>query len=691
MSTLKRVSNRHLRRKIVNNTKLALSGLIDTVTLQNNTDNFCITSHPINPIYNLNENNEGRSEYSPLSENLIENNSLNYFVLRQRRHEYSQLKVDKAREDNFLETNKIGKDSWETNFLSALRNWAMENNVTHKCINDLIPLIKDRYPFLPNDARTILGTPTSNQTIKLHNGEMIYFGLANELSEKLKYGYVVSDLSPNNNDRPIVRLEVNVDGIPIYNSSSLEFWPILVRSKNLKNQTPFAVAIFCGRGKPDTIEMFLKEFVDECSIIFKNGIVSSNNEYGIEISFFTCDAPARAFLKQIKGHTSTFGCERCKIRSEYADKRRFYPSGVDFEQRKDVDFEADINDDSHIKGRSPLSHLKLGLVSMFVLDPMHLIFLGVMKRLLLLYWLEGKRPVKLSKSVVAKIDNHIKLMKKYITNDFSRKMRCLKDIKRWKATEFRFFLLYFGPVLLRSSVINNNFYKHFLLLHSSIFILSNENLVKKYIEIAKSSLIKFVKEGSEIYGKHFNVYNVHSLIHICEDVQLYGNLNKYSCFPFENYLGRLKRLIRGKNRPLQQINNRLKELLNNKVLSLDENINFKPFRIFDKNSNYFQCSKLQINNKMIISTSIPDNVVAVKRKIYIIKSIICIDDVYKCVARKFRYQENCYKYPLESSKLGIYYAWGEGDQGFIEISDISSKYISFPFKKGFYCVPILHH
>jgi hypothetical protein len=98
MSTLKRVSNRHLRRKIVNNTKLALSGLIDTVTLQNNTDNFCITSHPINPIYNLNENNEGRSEYSPLSENLIENNSLNYFVLRQRRHEYSQLKVDKARE-----------------------------------------------------------------------------------------------------------------------------------------------------------------------------------------------------------------------------------------------------------------------------------------------------------------------------------------------------------------------------------------------------------------------------------------------------------------------------------------------------------------------------------------------------------------------------------------------------------------
>lgn len=174
-------------------------------------------------------------------------------------------------------------------------------------------------------------------------------------------------------------------------------------------------------------------------------------------------------------------------------------------------------------------------------------------------------------------------------------------------------------------------------------------------------------------------------------MQLYGNLNKYSCFPFENYLGRLKRLIRGKNRPLQQINNRLKELLNNKVLSLDENINFKPFRIFDKNSNYFQCSKLQINNTMIISTSIPDNVVAVKSKIYIIKSIICIDDVYKCVARKFRYQENCYKYPLESSKLGIYYAWGEGDQGFIEISDISSKYISFPFKKGFYCVPILHH
>lgn len=545
MSTVKEVSNRHLRRKIAINTKLALTSL----TLQSNSALFP-THHTINPICDLKNKDvnltfERHSEISPLSENAIENNPQNHFLQRLMRQEESSSSIlDKVSQKviESAQTIKISSNSDETGFLLGLSNWAMKNNITHKSLNDLIPLIKDRYPFLPTDARTILGTPTSVQTIKLNNGEMIYFGLANGLSEKLKSGYVVSGnnvVQPNYYNRPIIGLEVNVDGIPIYNSSSMEFWPILVRSKNLKNESPFAVAIFCGTGKPDTIDVFFKDFVSECLVILENGIKVADNEYGVEIRFFTCDAPARAFLKQIKGHTSIFGCERCHIKSEYADKKRYYPTDVHIEQRRDVDFELETNNDVHIKRKSPLGQLNIGFVSMFVLDPMHLVFLGVMRRLLVIYWIEGKRVVKLLQSVTTKIDDRIKMMKKYIPNDFNRKMRCLKDIKRWKATEFRFFLLYFGPLLLRS-LISNNLYKHFLLLHSSIFILSNDKLVSKYLEIAKSSLTKFVKVGSTIYGKHFNVYNVHSLIHICDDVQLYGNLNNYTCFSFENYLGQLK-------------------------------------------------------------------------------------------------------------------------------------------------------
>lgn len=121
--------------------------------------------------------------------------------------------------------------------------------------------------------------------------------------KKLKDGYVVD--VPRNTDELTIEFEINVDGIPLYNSSSLEFWPILIRSKNLKDHRPFSVAIFCGEGKPDTIEMFLKIFLDECLLCLENGIDVLGKNYSIQIKFFTCDAPARAYLKQTKGHSST--------------------------------------------------------------------------------------------------------------------------------------------------------------------------------------------------------------------------------------------------------------------------------------------------------------------------------------------------------------------------------------------------
>ena len=49
------------------------------------------------------------------------------------------------------------------------------------------------------------------------------------------------------------------------------------------------------------------------------------------------------------------------------------------------------------------------------------------------------------------------------------------------------------------------------------------------------------------------MYSVHGLIHIAEDVKRFGPLDSYSAFPFENYLGHLKQLLRKPQSPLQQI------------------------------------------------------------------------------------------------------------------------------------------
>ena len=55
------------------------------------------------------------------------------------------------------------------------------------------------------------------------------------------------------------------------------------------------------------------------------------------------------------------------------------------------------------------------------------------------------------------------------------------------------------------------------------------------------------------------VYNVHSLIHIVNDVRRYGCLDNISAVPFENYLGKLKKKIRRPQNPIAQIMRRLSE------------------------------------------------------------------------------------------------------------------------------------
>lgn len=55
------------------------------------------------------------------------------------------------------------------------------------------------------------------------------------------------------------------------------------------------------------------------------------------------------------------------------------------------------------------------------------------------------------------------------------------------------------------------------------------------------------------------MYNVHNLLHLADDVKLLGCLDDFSAFVFENKLGKLKKLIRKPQYPLQQILRRLHE------------------------------------------------------------------------------------------------------------------------------------
>lgn len=114
-------------------------------------------------------------------------------------------------------------------------------------------------------------------------------------------------------------------------------------------------------------------------------------------------------------------------------------------------------------------------------------------------------------------------MKSHISEEFKRKPRSLIHLDRWKAMEFRQLLLYTGPVILKD-ILDKNCYLHFLVLHCAIRILCDSERQEDFIDYAHSLLVCFVEGFSKLYGKEFVSYNVHGLLHVCDDVKQFGSL-----------------------------------------------------------------------------------------------------------------------------------------------------------------------
>ena len=212
-----------------------------------------------------------------------------------------------------------------------------------------------------------------------------------------------------------------------------------------------------------------------------------------------------------------------------------------------------MSDEDHHRSPYALKPLNIGGVTQFGLDFMHLGCLGVMRRFLL-YWKGpiGPLNVRISSRNVSKLSGKLLSYVAYIPYEFARKPRALSEIMRWKATEFRLFLLYLGQFAL-DGVLPTNLLDHFLLLYVASRILTSSELSKNYTDFANNLLVDFVSKAANLYGQECLVYNVHSLVHIAQDVKRLGPLDEFSSFPYENMLGQLKKLIRKPQTPIQQL------------------------------------------------------------------------------------------------------------------------------------------
>lgn len=291
---------------------------------------------------------------------------------------------------------------------------------------------------------------------------------------------------------------------------------------------------------------------------------------------------------------------------------------------------------------------------------MHLVNLGVMRKLLF-YWMRNgekkkKGSLRISQKNVDQISEKLAVFTDLMPHEFSRKPRSLKFIDTWKATEFRQFILYLGPIVLKD-ILPTRLYVHFLCLHVGISILSNPIYSKQeaYIDFAEKLLKSFVEDMKMIYGESSLVYNVHNLIHIANDVRLYGHISNFSCYVFENYLGQVKEMPSSQTNQLSQLCRRLSEQVPVEYEKQDgvNLLNYIDFFNFGSYSGE-EYSDVILENFRLSAVNKRDNCILLKdKRLMVIKHILKNKDVVLLcheVIRNGSYFSN----PCDSNVVSIF-------------------------------------
>lgn len=557
-----------------------------------------------------------------------------------------------------------------------LKDWAISNKVNNLQLSNLLKLLSAYHPELPLDARSLLKTKRSvNKCLmmdaKLKSGQYSYIGIKQNLINLFEsnIGNHFKDISP-------ILLKINVDGIPLHRSTSKQFWPILCSFHNINvSSSPFCTALFFGQSKPIDAKNYLKDLVEEVNNLLENGFTYENVRYSISLKCFLADAPARAFLKGTKGHNAHNGCERCNQRGQYFKNRVIFEEDK-AELRTDFSFKSQTDLQHHVN-ISILSNIHdVDMIRMFPLDYMHLVLLGCMRKLLN-YWTKSpsktRLPVRQRNLLSEKLDS----IGRYIPAEFNRKCRGIHELDRWKAVEYRLFLLYIGPLVLKN-ILEAKYYEHFMLFHCAIRILCNGYLITKYLNVAESCLKNFVLYFPKLYGRESLIYNVHNLLHIIDDIRYFKDtLNDISCFPFESYLGRLKKLIRTPNKPFQQVIKKLSELPIDLTKNNKSNFEIKKDTLIFKN--YFKFSAKSKKDSFVLLNG---------NKIFQITEICNETNIGGLL---YSTVNNFYDYPIHSGKLFIFIVNNNTIPFTCKIMDFRSKCIFIPVNENlFYVVSLLH-
>lgn len=220
-------------------------------------------------------------------------------------------------------------------------------------------------------------TPRNVKLVNVDPGQYCHLGLS----------FSISKLLADCLDKvKSVKLLIGIDGLPLFSSSSDEFWPILGSIINLPElqSKVFPIGVYYGLKKPAGCIKFSSQFTEEIISVIKNGLTIDGKNILVRLKGICCDAPAKAFILGTQHHNEYFSCTRCKQEGSFFNNRMTFPL-IDCAPRTHEGSLSQEDEDFNISN-TPLTAIpNVDFVRSIPLDYMHLVCLGVMRTMHALY------------------------------------------------------------------------------------------------------------------------------------------------------------------------------------------------------------------------------------------------------------------------------------------------------------------
>lgn len=574
--------------------------------------------------------------------------------------------------------------------LADIQSWIVDSGIAHIQADKLLAIVQARWmPNIPKSTRTLLSCNVNLDITDMKScggsvGEYVYFGLEKKLKNTINIEWHSSD---------VLELILFIDGLSPFKSSSKTIWPVLCKVYTKEDHyKPFSVAVYAGDSKPEDPTVYMKDFICEYNELQKSKIIIDDRTFQVKIKCFICDTPARSFVRCTAGHTAFAACERCYVLGKKIEKTTVFID-TDAKIITNASFRS-IEKQNHHKDVSPLMFIEpsIDIVKQFMLDPMHLLYLGVAKRLLEYLLSTSTRKVKLSAVLKSELERRTALIQKNIPQEFPRKMRHTGHYSKYKAVEYKFFAQYAAPIVLKD-LVSEQVYNHFMLFTCACRLMSYQNALP-HVQKAKDFFKKFVDEAPAIYGESFMSLNVHNLVHLCDDVVTTGcNFNELSAFCFESHLGSISRSLRSPTHLLAQYCQRE---LEKESHGTKGSTSWTETRILMQQADG-KILKIQYKD-IALSTTAPNNTVLLNDDCFgEISSLNKVESGFTATINKFIRKESIFYSPCESSVLNFWQVGRTSSKSIqVPLNKITQKCIKFTLnlssteEQKCFVVPLLH-